>query len=34
MDVLAHARLAGFRPFMAGFLHIGALGFGGQKRFF
>jgi hypothetical protein len=34
LDVLAHARLAGCRPFMPRFLHIGALGFGGQKCFF
>ena len=34
LDVLAHARLAGCRPFMPRFLHIGAFGFGGQERFF
>ena len=33
LDVLAHARLAGCRPFMPRFLHIGALGFAGLERF-
>jgi hypothetical protein len=34
MDFLAHARLAVRRPLMTRFTHVGALGFGPQKRFF
>jgi hypothetical protein len=34
VDVLPHTRLAGCRPVMPRFLHIGTLGFAGQKCFF